>query len=464
MDDIKVQLLKPKKLTHVLCISETHLEDKMDDNSIEIPQYTFIRRDKQHALHTGLVIYIHDSICKNIKRRHDLEINCIESIWLEYKQSKTTPLLVGFIYRNPDETFRPWLVRYESMIENVINTGYETIIQGDFNIDLYKPQTTWNNFNSSFGLSQLIKETTRKSSGTLIDHIYTNAKNKITNAQVVKTSMSDHFMISCSYATQTKLERKKGHTTIQYRCYKKFIEVLFLADISILPLGNVYHTTDPEIALKTLQQLISPVIDKHIPLKSRRVKHPDIPTWINADIESAMALRSFYNNNNMKKEFRMQRNKVVSMVNNARKDYFNKMIDDKKDTRSIWKAYNEFTNVKSSSKTQPINICPDVINDFFLNLSETILTKKNIELSKTYQCPSTLKEFCRMKTNNDKFELPFLTIPEVGKLIANLKNSNALGPDNISVKIIKILSPYIVEYLTYIYNLCIDKNIFPFQL
>ena len=160
----------------------------------------------------------------------------------------------------------------------------------------------------------------------------------------------------------------------------------------------------------------------------------------------------------------MQRNKVVSMVNNARKDYFNKMIDDKKDTRSIWKAYNEFTNVKSSSKTQPINICPDVINDFFLNLSETILTEKNIELSKTYQCPSTLKEFCRMKTNNDKFELPFLTIPEVGKLIANLKNSNALGPDNISVKIIKILSPYIVEYLTYIYNLCIDKNIFPFQL
>ena len=69
-----------------------------------------------------------------------------------------------------------------------------------------------------------------------------------------------------------------------------------------------------------------------------------------------------------------------------------------------------------------------------------------------------------MKTNNDKFELPFLTIPEVGKLIANLKNSNALGPDNISVKIIKLLSPYIVEYLTYIYNLCIDKNIFPYQL
>ena len=464
IDDIKVQLLKPKKLTHLLCISETHLEDKMDDNNIEIPQYTLIRRDKQHDLHTGLVVYIHNSICKSIKRRHDLEINCIESVWLEYKQSKTSPLLIGFIYRNPDETFRPWLVRYESMIEHVLDTGYETIIQGDFNIDLHKPQTTWNNFNLSFGLSQLVKETTRKSSGTLIDHIYTNAKNKITNAKVIKTSMSDHYMISCSYATQTKRERKNGHTTVQYRCDKRFIEELFLADVSILPLGNVYHTTDPEIALKTLIQLLSPVIDKHIPLKSRRVKHPDIPTWINTIIESAMALRSYYNNNNMKEKFKMQRNKVVSMVNNAKRDYFNKMIDDKKDTRSIWKAYNEFSNVKSNTKTQPIDLCPDVINDFFLNISETILTDRNIESSTKYQCPTTLKDFCRIKTNNDKFELPFLTIPEVGKLIANLKNSNALGPDNISVKIIKLLSPYIVEYLTYIFNLCIDKNIFPYQL
>ena len=65
-------------------------------------------------------------------------------------------------------------------------------------------------------------------------------------SSVIKTSMSDHYMISCSYATQVKLENKKGHTTIQYRCYKKCINTLFLADINNLPLGNVHHTTDPD--------------------------------------------------------------------------------------------------------------------------------------------------------------------------------------------------------------------------
>ena len=67
MDDIKVQVQKSTKLIHILCISETHLEEKMDDTSIELPQYTFIRRDKQHNLHTGLVVYIHNSVCKSIK-------------------------------------------------------------------------------------------------------------------------------------------------------------------------------------------------------------------------------------------------------------------------------------------------------------------------------------------------------------------------------------------------------------
>ena len=53
---------------------------------------------------------------------------------------------------------------------------------------------------------------------------------------------------------------------------------------------------------------------------------------------------------------------------------------------------------------------------------------------------------------------------EVGKLIMNLSNSKSLGPDNIPVNIIKISLPFIIEPLTYFYNLCIDKNVFPTTL
>ena len=301
INDIKIELLKSTKTIHLLGVSETHLDEKVDDNHIEIQNYTLLRVDQQNHLHTGMVVYIHQSICQYIKRRNDLEINNVECIWLEFKQDKTTTLLVCFIYRNPDDTFRPWLDRYEYMIDNVLDKNFEIVILGDYNIDLHKQQTTWNNLTLSLGFTQLIKETTRVTSGTLIDHIYTNNKEKIATANVIKTSMSDHYMITCSYTTKINLDKKKGHKSVQYRCYKNFNNISFLADLNRLPLDNVYHTTDPDIALKTFLDLITPIINKHIPLKTRRVKHANLPTWINSDIIKGMEIRDKCKQSKIKK-------------------------------------------------------------------------------------------------------------------------------------------------------------------
>ena len=81
-----------------------------------------------------------------------------------------------------------------------------------------------------------------------------------------------------------------------------------------------------------------------------------------------------------------------------------------------------------------------------------------------YKCPEILKTFCKDKKPSTNFQIPLLSIREVGKLLSNLKNSSALGPDNVSVKIIKLIIPYITVPLTYIFNLCIQKNIFPSTL
>ena len=82
----------------MLGVSETHLDDKIDNTLIEIQDYSLLRTDQQCHLHTGIVVYIHKSVYQYIKRRHDLETNNVECIWLEFKQSKSTPLLICFIY------------------------------------------------------------------------------------------------------------------------------------------------------------------------------------------------------------------------------------------------------------------------------------------------------------------------------------------------------------------------------
>ena len=483
VEDIKVQLYKSQKTIHMLGLSETRLDERIDDNLISIQNYTLIRRDKAYSMHTGLAVYIHNSISSFVKRRLDLENTEIECIWLEYKQNKSTPLLICFIYRNPKETAN-WLDNFETMIDNVQKYGFDIIVEGDFNIDLNKPQPIWNNLTLSLGISQLVTESTRvkDKSQTLIDHIYSTNKSKTTNVKVsknnfktndtskvndigvTKNSVSDHFMISCNYTQKIKLENKKGHTHVQYRCYKRLNSSAFLQDLLKLPLGNVYHTTDPDIALQTLLEMILPIIDKHIPLRMRRVKHPNLPTWLNESIIKAMEVRDQHKINKNIPEFKKQRNKVSSMIIEAKREYFNKLINDQKDTASIWRAMNEFSKAKKGTKSQPINLCPNDINNFFLNISETLLEKSTIESSTNYECPKLLINFCKDKTQNSTFKIPYLSISEVEKLIFNLKDSNALGPDNISVKILKLMAPCLIEYLTYIYNLCIDKNIFPGQL
>ena len=151
------------------------------------------------------------------------------------------------------------------------------------------------------------------------------------------------------------------------------------------------------------------------------------------------------------------------MVKKDKKNYFNKLIEDKKDTKTIWKAMNTITNANKKTKAQ-IDLDPNEINDYFLNLPKTILTPEIREQSDNYECSQELLEFCHDQKPPKHFTIPFITIPEVGKLITNLRNTNAVGPDEIPVNLLKIALPHIIEPLTYVYNLCIDKQCFPSQL
>ena len=78
-----------------------------------------------------------------------------ESIWLEVKLQKTSPVLVGFLYRNPSEPAN-WTDKFMSMIDVVWTESKEIILMGDFNIDLSKASKPWTDVFSLFNLSQTV--------------------------------------------------------------------------------------------------------------------------------------------------------------------------------------------------------------------------------------------------------------------------------------------------------------------
>ena len=82
------------------------------------------------------------------------------------------------------------------------------------------------------------------------------------------------------------------HTYITYRSFKLFKEVDFCNDdLSNSPWNILDACDDVDDMLDLWYQLFIKVVDKHLPIKKRRVKHQSQPEWLNEEIIDAMKIR-----------------------------------------------------------------------------------------------------------------------------------------------------------------------------
>ena len=131
---------------------------------------------------------------------------------------------MGIFYRPPNSV--DFLKDVEEDFLKLSPETNDLFILGDFNINiLYNNKTIFEcnknitrnisntavssiskqyiEFCSNFFLTQLIKSPTRVTSGssTLIDHILTNAEDKISRSGIIDIGISDHQMIFCTRKT-----------------------------------------------------------------------------------------------------------------------------------------------------------------------------------------------------------------------------------------------------------------------
>ena len=82
-----------------------------------------------------------------------------------------------------------------------------------------------------------------------------------------------------------------------------------------------------------------------------------------------MALRDKLKRDKLFDLYKKQRNKVSTLVRTAKKNYFNKLITDNRDTAPIWHAVNEITRKsRPQCKSFISNITPDSFNKHFFSL------------------------------------------------------------------------------------------------
>ena len=271
---------------------------------------------------------------------------------------------------------------------------------------------------------------------------------------------SDHNAVCLTWLNKKVKIPKVGHKQIYYRCFKNFNTEHFLSDLANSSLENIYQIRDPDDAAEFWINTFSSIYNKHAPFVKKRVRHMTKPPWITKEIDDEIKKRNYLKQFGNNSEFKKQRNKVNSLKRRSKRQYIQKLLISTKDSRSIWKAINILTN-KHTTKTQQVikDILPDSMNNHFANIAERVIINNRSE-ENTF---THLKEFVNKKHIIFPFNLPFMTVLDVSKSISSLKHKGTRDLEGLDGKILGTACPVIIDSLTYLYNLCIEKNYFPLK-
>ena len=307
--------------------------------------------------------------------------------------------------------------------------------------------------------------------GTLIDHVYTNRPECITEVNVPTIAMSDHYPV-CITRSSKHTPNKNSHIIIEYRDYKQFNENAFLLELSTANFDKLLECNDPNIVLEGIYNLLNPMLDKHAKVKIKRAKQQNSPKWMNSEINEARHNRDYYHKKKDMENDRKWRNIVTELIRKAKVEYYRDSITQNKCTSDIWKQLKEMTTTKVNNFTinnmthngvtyQNQEEIANMYNAYISNLSETLKNNESLPFDEKVLSDYVNSKIPLLQPN---FTIGYIHDDQVLKLLSSLNVNKSSGTDNLGPRILKLCAPIIYKVVAYLINLSIKTSIFPDQL
>ena len=432
----------------------------------------------------GVLAYIKSDLSYNI--RQDLS-SSNEAIFFEIYLPNTKPILIGVLYRPPNDS--NFLNTFHDTLENTRElNNQEFYIMGDMNINMQKNNKNktsiineYNEFCKTNDMTQIITSCTHvtKTSSSLIDHILTNSQDRISQSGVIETTFSDHFSIFCT----RKITRNKHnkHKTIKIRSFKNYDKDAYLERLKGINLPDFDESRNIDEIYNNFIIELSKIIDYVAPLREIRVKNKT-PDWFDGTIMDEIRTRDKLHRKfiNTKLEvdglpYRSSRNKVQNLINSKKKIFIqNSLEQNKRDSKKLWKTLKDLglpSKTKSDSKINlningQINSKPAEIanhfNDFYSTLADKLVEKLPIAPNK-FGDNETENYYEEKKLKENNLEFRTVDKSEISKILLNINNSKSPGFDNVAGKFLKDGSEILSAHISNIFNLSVMLSKFPSQ-
>ena len=255
------ELFENFKGIDILALSETHITKEDPESFFEVPGYTFVSNYRKKGKGGGVAAYISNNVAW--ERRHDLENEVTESIWIEIILKHTKNIPIGIFYRPPDSSkylHRDFNNTFNEVLSSVSSEPCESIVLGDFNVNYSVPgdNPEFKAIMNLYSFKQMINKPTRISGSTktLIDIIATNNPVSIKTTDVFPLSIGDHDMIGCvRKINSTKFKPR----TVTCRDYKSYNQRQMNNELKLIDWSYVYNNSNVNSAwiyMKTIMMMM----------------------------------------------------------------------------------------------------------------------------------------------------------------------------------------------------------------
>ena len=455
IDDVNM-ILSDKKLD-ILCLSETFLSDQVDDRFLIFPGHAVMRRDR---LTNG------GGVCVIYKDYMDVEEMVVPSIgspleclWVRVEGRNR--MILGVCYRPPASPIASVLDDLHHQLTYVLSKGRPTFLLGDTNLDVLRPATPglqrYLEMLSELSLKQLITEPTRtcETTATLIDHIITSTPDLSSEPRVVPCCTSDHDLITVNIAA-TRMRRHPQEMTV--RSARNLSEDALCLELLLSDWSQVHRAETTEEKWSAWRGVWSPVIDRHMPLKRIKVRHPPCP-WLSqntelsdlmSDRDRARADRDSQPCEATWRAYRDSRNAVKRAQYNACAEYYATSYRNSRTT--TWKDIRRLLLASKKPEPKTENLVhsntswAEKLNRHFVTVGSSVAAGLSTADRSDHLSPRP------PRVCSSAFRVRPATLPELSLALRCMGDSRACGNDDITVKMLRITFPVVGPYLLQVIN------------
>ena len=479
---INFQSLKNKKaelhhMTHeykpdIIIGTETWLTPDIKNTELLLDDYNVYRKDRNNNKRGGgVLIAVKNNITSELIQSKEGQNN--ESIYCKIKTADQKTLIIGSIYRPPNTKIEE-ITKICQELTSIVNSNKKSLywIGGDFNL----PEIDWmsesckaqNKINDTFldtikmlGLKQTINFKTHDEN--ILDLFLTNNPGLITYQKPI-AGLGDHEAIIINSNITAERKKTKPHKIFLWNKCNITNAQKEITEMTQKFLKTFNKDSNVNEMWTFLKKRIEEIIEKHVPTKMTSKKHqqPWFTTLTNRLTRKKKRWFQRMKNTNserVKNKYKEIKRTTQKALRSAHSEYVKNMIcNDNKDNKKLW------TYIKSKRQEQ-VGI-PDLIDDNNKTIKDP-KEKANIlnnQFSNVFSNPEP-EIICKNNPNLEHAysQMNAINVKKEGvlKLLLNIKENKATGPDGIPGRILKLCAPEIVDAYVLLFQTSLDQGKVP---